>query len=145
MGVHRGFGPTHYSFDLGSVHYVVINNVFYHGAGYLGYVDATQLAWLAADLASVERGAPVVVFLHIPALSTIDQRSTNATRPGSGNSTMNREALYRLLELRIPAQSGQAFRLNPARYSGRIRPPILGESGHPFWRHPARRPAVLVR
>lgn len=94
----RHFGPTHYSFDLGSVHYVVINNVFYHGAGYLGYVDATQLAWLAADLASVERGAPVVVFLHIPALSTIDQRSTNATRPGSGNSTMNREALYRLLE-----------------------------------------------
>ncbi len=94
----RHFGPTHYSFDVGAVHYVVLNNVFWHGAGYLGYVDGRQLAWLAADLATVERGAPVVVIQHIPALSSFDARTTGAKRPGAANSTMNREAIYRLLE-----------------------------------------------
>lgn len=92
------FGPTHYSFDLGAVHYVVLDNVFWHGAGYLGYLDQRQLDWLAADLAGVERGATVVVLLHIPPLSTWDMRATGAKKPSSGNSTMNREALYRLLE-----------------------------------------------
>lgn len=92
------FGPTAYSFDIGAVHYIVLDNVFWHGAGYLGYVDGDQLAWMAADLATVERGRTVVVFQHIPALSTYDQRTTNAKRPSPGNSQMNREAVYRLLE-----------------------------------------------
>ena len=92
------FGPTYHSFDMGAVHYVVLENVFWHGAGYLGYLDQRQLDWLAADLQGVERGAPVVVLLHIPALSTWDMRTGAATKPQPGNSTMNREALYRLLE-----------------------------------------------
>jgi len=92
------FGPTAYSFDLGAVHYVVVDDVFWHGAGYLGYVDARQLAWMAADLATVEPGRTVVVLQHIPALSTFDMRTTNARRPSPGNSLMNREAIYRLLE-----------------------------------------------
>ena len=94
----RHFGPTAYSFDLGAVHYIVLDDVFWHGAGYLGYVDGRQLAWMAADLATVERGRTVVVLQHIPALSTADARTTNASRPGPGSSQMNREAVYRLLE-----------------------------------------------
>lgn len=94
----KHFGPTAYSFDMGAVHYIVVDDVFWHGAGYLGYVDARQLAWMAADLATVERGRTVVVLLHIPALSTYDMRTTNARRPSPGNSLMNREAIYRLLE-----------------------------------------------
>ncbi|MEJ2548603.1 MAG: metallophosphoesterase N-terminal domain-containing protein, partial [Gemmatimonadota bacterium] len=35
----RHFGPTYYSFERGSVHYVVLDDVFWHGAGYLGYID----------------------------------------------------------------------------------------------------------
>ena len=53
------FGPTAYSFDMGAVHYVVLDNVFWHGAGYLGYIDARQLAWMAADLATIERGLEI--------------------------------------------------------------------------------------
>ncbi len=94
----KHFGPTAYSMDIGAVHYIVLDNVFWHGAGYLGYLDATQLDWMAADLATVERGRTVVVLQHIPALSTFDMRATNAKRPNTGNSTMNREALYRMLE-----------------------------------------------
>ena len=92
------FGPTAYSFDVGAIHYVMLDNVFWHGAGYLGYLDGRQLAWMAADLATIERGRTVVVLMHIPALSTMDQRRTNAKTPGTGSSVMNREALYRLLE-----------------------------------------------
>jgi C terminal of Calcineurin-like phosphoesterase/Calcineurin-like phosphoesterase len=92
------FGPTAYSMDIGAIHYIVLDNVFWHGDGYIGYIDATQLNWMAADLATVERGRTVVLMQHIPALSSYDARSSNARKPSAGNSTMNRQALYRLLE-----------------------------------------------
>ena len=91
------FGPTWYSFDRGAVHYVVLNDVFWHGAGYIGYVGDRQLAWLAADLATVEPGAPVVVLLHIPPLSTLSGRAGQGS-PNVSQSVANREALYRVLE-----------------------------------------------
>ncbi|MEJ2502527.1 MAG: calcineurin-like phosphoesterase family protein [Gemmatimonadota bacterium] len=93
----RFFGPGHYSFERGEVHYVVLDDVFWHGAGYLGYLSARQLTWLAADLAHVEAGRTVVVFAHIPAHSTLAVRS-GAEGPSTGESMANREALYRLLE-----------------------------------------------
>ena len=90
------FGPGHYSFDRGEVHYVVLDDVLWHGTDYVGYLDADQLSWLAGDLALVESGRTVVVFLHIPLAST------RAARDGSGPTVSeqvnNREALYRLLE-----------------------------------------------
>lgn len=91
------FGPTHYSFDRGEVHYVVLDDVLWHGEGYIGYVDELQQRWLMADLARVEKGSTVVVFLHIPVLSTRGRRQTGAT-PGISESVTNRQALYRLLE-----------------------------------------------
>lgn len=94
----RHFGPTTYSFDLGAIHYVVLDDVFWHGGGYIGYVDARLLAWLAADLEGVEPGAPVVVLQHIPPFSSLDARRTNARNPTPGSSMMNRQAVYRLLE-----------------------------------------------
>ncbi len=93
----RHFGPTYYSFDRGAVHYVVLDDVFWHGAGYLGYLDARQLAWLEADLAHVEPGRPVIVCLHIPVLGSGHLRE-GRDRPELGVSVANRQALYRLLE-----------------------------------------------
>ena len=93
----RHFGPRYYSFDRGAVHYVVLDDVFWHGAGYLGYLDADQLAWLEADLSRVEAGRPVVVAQHIPALGSRHAREGRAT-PGSSVSVTNRQLLYRLLE-----------------------------------------------
>lgn len=90
------FGPSYYSFTRGRVHYVVLDNVFWHGAGYIGYLDATQLAWLEQDLARVERGAPVVVLLHIPVEGTRSVRA-GGPRHTPGGSTANREYLYKLL------------------------------------------------
>ncbi len=44
------FGPRYYSFDRGFVHYVVLDDVFYHSKGYFGYIDDMQWEWLAQDL-----------------------------------------------------------------------------------------------
>jgi len=94
----RHFGPNRYAFNRGNVHYVVLDDVFWHGADYLGHVDGEQLEWLAADLALVERGGTVVVFLHIPVYTSISSREQGSARPDYKVAVTNREALYRLLE-----------------------------------------------
>ncbi len=93
----RHFGPRYYSFDRGAVHYVVMDDVFYHGAGYVGYVQADQLRWLEEDLAGVEAGRTVIVAVHIPVLGTGHTRRGERS-PGANVSVTNRDALYRLLE-----------------------------------------------
>ena len=91
------FGPNRYAFNVGRIHYVVLDDVFWHGTGYIGYLDAEQLAWLAADLALVAPGSPVVVFLHIPAYTSQAERQGERA-PGNSVSVTNRQALYRILE-----------------------------------------------
>lgn len=90
------FGPLHYSFDRGDVHYCVLNNVFWYGGGYVGYVTDQQLEWLRRDLARVEPGRTVIVVAHIPVGSTMDRRLGG--RVPVGFTTQNRDALYRILE-----------------------------------------------
>ena len=91
------FGPAYYSFERGAVHYVVLDDVFWNHDRYFGYLGAGQLQWLEQDLARVEAGRPVVVFLHIPSLTTQHLR-TGEEEPSPGISVSNREALYALLE-----------------------------------------------
>jgi len=93
----RHFGPNYYSFNRGAVHYVVLDDVFWNYDSYFGYLDADQLAWLEADLARVEAGRPVVVFVHIPVQSTQVGRQSGGPPP-PGISMTNREVFYRLLE-----------------------------------------------
>ena len=89
------FGPRNYSFDRGEVHYVVLDDVMWHGAGYIGYLDDSTISWLAADLALIEPGRTVVLATHIPLLSGLIER---ADWGAEANSLLNRELLYRLLE-----------------------------------------------
>ena len=91
------FGPRYYSFDRGQVHYVVLDDVFWFGNGYIGYIDASQLQWLERDLSTVEPGSTVIVFAHIPLLST-QFRRFGKTTPGQATSVSNRDEVYRLLE-----------------------------------------------
>jgi hypothetical protein len=93
----RHFGPRYYSFDRGAVHYVVLDDVFWHGQGYFGYLDQDQLEWLRADLARLEAGRTVIVALHIPVLGSSHVRQ-QLDKPAIGVSVTNRELLYRLLE-----------------------------------------------
>jgi len=91
------FGPRYYSFDRGAVHYVVLDDVLYHGSGYIGYLDHDQLRWLENDLSMVERGSPVIVVTHIPVVGTRHEREGERS-PTTGGSIQNRDVLYRLLE-----------------------------------------------
>ena len=73
-------GPTYYSFNIGKVHYVVLDDVectnnkettdekgnkCYERA-YDGHIVSDELTWLKKDLASVPNGTPLVVTMHIP-------------------------------------------------------------------------------
>ena len=91
------FGPTYYSFDRGAVHYVVLDDVFWRGDSYFGYLDDVQLDWLMKDLSYLDDGQPVVVFTHIPPLSTRFRR-TGASQPSPAASVSNRARLYELLD-----------------------------------------------
>ena len=73
-------GPTYYSFNIGKVHYVVLDDVECKNSEetkdekgnkcyvrtYDGRVVPDELAWLRKDLASVPNGTPLVVTMHIP-------------------------------------------------------------------------------
>ena len=76
--------PTYYSFNLGKVHYVVLDDVVYlndYTAGenyaegvvgnrnYRGAITQEQMAWLEKDLALIGSHTPLVVCLHIPVWS----------------------------------------------------------------------------
>lgn len=62
--------PTYYSFNIGKVHYVVMDDIdcsSYDGTEYRNYVkslSAEQLDWLAKDLSHVAKTTPVVVAMH---------------------------------------------------------------------------------
>lgn len=131
----RHFGPTYYSFDVGAVHYVVLQDVHYHGTGYVGYVDERQLAWLEADLAQVEAGRPVVVFGHIPFESRQWTRD-GGRAAGASVSVNNRAALYALLE-RFDAHvvSGHTHE-NEHVFEGGVHEHILGTTCGAWWTGP---------
>lgn len=77
----RTMGPTHYSFNLGREHYIVLDNIVYINSegridsyeGITGkrdhdhYVTQEQLDWLVKDLATVkDRNAPLIIAFHSP-------------------------------------------------------------------------------
>ena len=63
-------GPTFYSFNIGQVHYVVMDNIdcsAYDGTDSHNYVKKLsneQLKWLAKDLAYVDKSTPLLVAMH---------------------------------------------------------------------------------
>lgn len=63
--------PTYYSFNIGKVHYVVMDDIdcsSYDGSTSRNYVkslSAEQLDWLAKDLSYVAKTTPVVVAMHV--------------------------------------------------------------------------------
>ncbi len=92
----REWGPAYYSFDIGDVHFVVLDDVRYpctpeldnqdglHGDGdqcdtpdtnptYNGVITDQQIEWLKNDLAHVPNDKLVVLNMHIPIVSFIDQ------------------------------------------------------------------------
>ncbi|MEM8625409.1 MAG: calcineurin-like phosphoesterase family protein [Pseudomonadota bacterium] len=100
----REWGPEYYSFDIGKVHFVVLDNVRYPCNGvddhpfcdpsaepaYNGVVSARQLAWLRNDLAHVPQDRLIVLNLHIPLV-------TFSFSTAQRHQTDNLHDLYHLL------------------------------------------------
>src|SRR5882672_11836057 len=87
------FGDTHYTFDHKGVHFVTIDNVSDPGAK----IGDEQLAWLGADLARLDRKAPIVVLTHRP-LFDLEPKWDWATRDGA-----------RAIELLMPYENVTVF------------------------------------
>lgn len=97
----RTIAPTYYSYNLGNVHYVVLDDIVYkntytagksYSTGIVGdrdyarYYTSEQLEWLRRDLDAVtDKTTPVVVCLHIQnwALSTDGKFNVNANMDNS--------------------------------------------------------------
>ena len=102
----KAFGPTYYSMNLGKIHYVMLDNIYYINApggkkakGVVGSrnykiaISREQLDWLAKDLAAVDKSTPVVIGCHSPIF-----RYKNA-RSGAITSTLSEENAAELASL----------------------------------------------
>ena len=94
------FGPTYYSFEVGDVHYIVLNDNFFIGKDwyYIGYLEEKQLKWMEKDLANVGTDKKVVVALHIPTTLSKEDRSDYVFNYSIAADVMsNKKGLYELL------------------------------------------------
>lgn len=72
------FGETHYAFDHKGVHFIAIDNVSDPGAT----IGDEQLQWLQANLATIDKDAPIVVLTHRPLFDLVPKWDW-ATRDGA--------------------------------------------------------------
>lgn len=83
------YGPNYYSFDYGSVHFLVLDDVAWQGATetargfYKGGLGKDQMEFIRNDLALIPKEQLVVLMMHIPLVDVED-----------------RQELYRLIEER---------------------------------------------
>ncbi|MDU1890166.1 MAG: calcineurin-like phosphoesterase family protein [Dysgonomonas sp.] len=83
------FGPTYYSYNIGDVHFVVLDDVYYEGrANYKGRITEQQLKWLEEDLKYVSKDKLIILGVHIP---TLRRYNTNS-------KIENNQELYDLLD-----------------------------------------------
>lgn len=70
----RDIAPTFYSFNLGKIHFIVMDNIDYNDVGtgsdlrsqYKRNYTAEQMEWLAKDLSYVDKSTPVFITSHAP-------------------------------------------------------------------------------
>ena len=100
----REWGPEYYSFDIGQVHFVVLDNVRYPCNGvddhafcdparnptYNGIIHDRQLEWLRNDLANVPEDKLIVLGAHIPFVTFTDNTAAK-------HQTDNLDALYEII------------------------------------------------
>ena len=90
----RIYGPSYYSFDYGSTHFLVLDDVTWVGASdgkkghYYGGLGKRQMEFIRSDLAGIPEDQLVVLMMHIPLTDVKD-----------------RHELYRLIEQRPAAVS----------------------------------------
>ncbi len=76
--------PTYFSFNIGGVHYVILDNIYCTNPGdgsttrtYNDKIDAEQMEWLKKDLSYVPTSMPLVISLHAPVYTDSGSNSTD--------------------------------------------------------------------
>ncbi|MBI3922741.1 MAG: calcineurin-like phosphoesterase C-terminal domain-containing protein [Armatimonadetes bacterium] len=92
---------TFYSFDHGGAHFIALDGLqedprYTDWRNIYGEVRGEEWEWLKSDLSSVVHGTPVVVFLHIPVLSTFPNRQGYEPRQMPSWEIANDEELHEL-------------------------------------------------
>src|SRR5690606_18412481 len=65
------FGPTNYSFNMGDVHFVCLDNVvFSNTSDYSLGISQEQIDWLEKDLSYVSKDKMLIVYYHMPLRGT---------------------------------------------------------------------------
>ena len=97
--------PNYYSFNLGRVHYVVLDDIYYKNEdtggsyskgivgsrNYTNHITPDQFEWLKRDLAYVEdKTAPLVIAVHIPVwkINTASPYDTKANLTSDDSQTL---------------------------------------------------------
>lgn len=69
----EALGPMYYSMNLGKVHYIVIDNIYYRnsdgttsGRNPAETITKEQISWLREDLSHIDKSTPVVIASHAP-------------------------------------------------------------------------------
>ena len=83
----KSIAPTYYSFNIGKVHYIVLDDINCKNTGvgdsgsrqYDDYVVKEQLDWLKKDLAFVPTSTPLVITMHAPLYNDSQNGSLNNT------------------------------------------------------------------
>jgi 3',5'-cyclic-AMP phosphodiesterase len=76
------FGKLYYSFDHKGHHFIVVDSIgITPDRAYEGRIDAAQLHWLAADLAALPTGTPIIVSVHIPLVTAFEAYIAEPTAP----------------------------------------------------------------
>ena len=128
----RYYGPTHYSFNRGRVHYIVLDNIRFRGGKRDAYdigFGAEQLAWVERDLSYVPKNRAVVVLVHSPL------QSRQFPDPAHYGDT---PALLALLEgyANVQIVSGHTHTNSVATPSRRMTEHTVGAACGGFWEGP---------
>lgn len=96
----KTFGPDHYSFNRGEIHYIVLNNVFYVGREYfyMGYIDEKTFSWLEQDLAHVPEGSTLILSMHIPGRLDEEVKPFQYDSRTINSQTINFSSLFEMLK-----------------------------------------------
>ncbi len=70
----RDIGPTYYSYNLGKIHGIVLDDIDYNNVGtgsaargeYVCDITKNQMDWLKKDLAYVPKGSTIILSTHAP-------------------------------------------------------------------------------
>lgn len=75
-------GPNYYSFNIGDVHFMMLDNIVTYGPqpkgtpkgkfnfgtdyGFNYFIDSTQVEWMKKDLSYISSDTPLIVCMHVP-------------------------------------------------------------------------------